>query len=281
MNNQVTNQGKFSVSINSKSFQQVINQSLGDPKLSQRFTAALMSAVANNRQLQQCDPATILSGALVAESLNFSHHASLGHYYLVPFNTRTGMKAQFQMGYKGYIQLAIRSGQYKKINVSPIKEGELVSYNPLTEEIEVNLITDPEKREKATTVGYYAFLELTNGFFKSIYWSKEKMIAHAKKYSKAFNSSKQDSFWFVNFDGMAAKTMLRQLISKWGVMSAEMITGFAADMGVVREDGNIDYIDNDDLTGADLDIEEQDDPTVNGETIDETQSFKTLDINDL
>lgn len=281
MNNQVQTQGKFSVSINSKSFQQVINQSLGDPKLSQRFTAALMSAVANNRQLQQCDPATILSGALVAESLNFSHHASLGHYYLVPFNTRTGMKAQFQMGYKGYIQLAIRSGQYKKINVSAIKEGELISYNPLTEEIEVDLIIDPEKREKATTIGYYAFLELTNGFFKSIYWSKEKMITHAKKYSKAFNSSKQDSFWFVNFDGMAAKTMLRQLISKWGVMSAEMITGFAADMGVVKEDGNIDYIDNDDLTGADLDIEEQDDPTLNGELIDETKSVSTIDINDL
>jgi recombination protein RecT len=153
-------------------------------------------------------------------------------------------EAQFQIGYKGYIQLAIRSGQYKKLNVLAIKKDELVLFDPLAEEIEVKLIEDEEKREKAETIGYYAMFELTNGFRKAIYWSKAKMESHALKYSKGYQAKKGFTFWEKDFDGMAYKTMLRQLISKWGVMSVEMQTAIDADMAVIHEDGSKVYVDN-------------------------------------
>ena len=161
---------------------------------------------------------------------------------------------------KGYIQLAIRSGQYKKLNVLAIKEGELVSYDPLEEDIKVNLIEDERQREAAPTVGYYAMFEYTNGFKKTMYWSREKMMAHADKYSMAFSAQKyQDlldgkipqsemwkysSFWYKDFDGMAYKTMLRQLISRWGIMSIDLQTAMDKDMAAIHEDGTVDYVDN-------------------------------------
>lgn len=149
---------------------------------------------------------------------------------------------------KGYIQLAIRSGQYKKLNVMAIKEGELVRFDPLNEEIEVNLIEDEEVRENAPTIGYYAFFEYTNGFRKAIYWSKAKMESHALKYSQGYAADKKKgtawTFWSKDFDGMAFKTMLRQLISKWGIMSIEMQSAIDADMAVINEDGTKDYVDN-------------------------------------
>jgi recombination protein RecT len=148
------------------------------------------------------------------------------------------------VGYKGYVQLAIRSGQYKKINVLAIKEGELVSFNPLTEDIEVKMIENDDEREKAETIGYYAMFEYLNGFRKAIYWTKKKMTAHATKYSKGYAKKSGYTFWEKDFDGMACKTMLRQLISKWGVMSIEMQRAFENDNAVVDENGNIDYIDN-------------------------------------
>lgn len=177
--------------------------------------------------------------------------------------------AQFQLGYKGYIQLAIRSGYYKKINVLAIKDGELVRYDPLNEEIEVNIIEDDEAREQAKTIGYYAMFEYQNGFKKAIYWTKKKMLAHADKYSQAFSVNattgkypkvsfedfengkvaesdmwKYSSFWYKDFDGMAYKTMLRQLISKWGIMSIEMQEAYSKDMAEIKEDGSYEYVDN-------------------------------------
>lgn len=144
---------------------------------------------------------------------------------------------------KGYIQLAIRSGQYKKLNVLAIKEGELIRYNPLDEEIEVQLIEDEEAREAAPTIGYYAMFEYTNGFKKTMYWSKKKMEAHALKYSKGYAAKKGYTFWEKDFDAMAYKTMLRQLISKWGIMSIEMQSAIDADMAVIHEDDSKDYVD--------------------------------------
>ena len=163
---------------------------------------------------------------------------------MVPFrNNKKGCKeAQFQLGYKGYIQLAIRSGQYKKLNVLAIKEGELVRFDPLNEEIEVNLIDDEEAREEAKTIGYYAMFEYTNGFRKAMYWSKKKMEAHALKYSKGYAAKKGYTFWEKDFDGMAYKTMLRQLISKWGIMSIDMQNAMESDMAVIHEDGTKDYV---------------------------------------
>lgn len=223
-----------------------INSVIGG-KDGQRFISSIVSAVNNNPALQECTNQSILSGALLGESLKLSPSPQLGQYYLVPFNDKErGKVAQFQLGYKGYIQLAIRSGQYKKLNVLAIKEGELIKYDPLEEEIEVNLIEDEEEREKAKTIGYYATFTYTNGFKKSLYWSKAKMEAHALKYSKGYQAKKGYTFWEKDFDGMAYKTMLRQLISKWGVMSTEFQTAIDADMAVINQDGTKSYVETED-----------------------------------
>lgn len=210
-----------------------------------KFISAVVSAVNNNPALQECTNQSILSAALLGESLKLSPSPQLGQYYMVPFNDKDrGKVAQFQLGYKGYIQLAIRSGQYKKLNVLAIKEGELIRFDPLNEEIEVKLIDDEDAREAAPTIGYYAMFEYTNGFKKAIYWSKKKMEAHALKYSKGYQAKKGYTFWEKDFDGMAYKTMLRQLISKWGIMSIEMMSALDADMAVINEDGTKNYVEN-------------------------------------
>lgn len=266
--NKQNKQPKFSKAIQSKAYQRLIQNTLGDSKRTDRFITAITSAVANNTRLQECDAGTILSGALLGESLNLSPSPQLGQYYLIPYEQKikenkkvigTILKAQFQLGYKGYLQLAIRSGYYKKINVLPIKAGELEYFDPLEEEIKVHMIEDEEMRENADTIGYYAMFEYLNGFKKAIYWSKKKMESHANTYSKAFDLktkrmlekgeiSENDSwlyssFWYKDFDGMACKTMLRQLISKWGIMSVELQKAYEKDMSIVHEDGSAEYID--------------------------------------
>ncbi len=278
MNNQlVTNKPKFSIAIQSDMYKNLINQTLGDKERATRFIASISSAVATNQALQECDAGTILSGALLGESLNLSPSPQLGQYYLVPFNdSKKGYKvAQFQLGYKGYIQLAIRSGQYKKLNVLAIKKGELVKYDPLNEEIEVNLIEDEEERESAETVGYYAMFEYTNGFRKSMYWSKSKMEKHALKYSKGYAAHKGYTYWEKDFDGMAYKTMLRQLISKWGIMSVDMQQAVEKDMTAINTDGTYEYVDNDEDV-----VIEQEEPTETIETQSE-ENVKEVSMNEL
>lgn len=237
---------KFSVAIQGDGYKKLINNTLGDPKRASRFITAITSAVSTNPALQNCDAGTILSAGLLGEGLNLSPSPQLGQYYLVPFNDNKNKRtvATFQLGYKGYIQLAIRSGQYKKLNVLPIKYGELINFNPLDEEIEVKLIDDEVERENAETIGYYAMFEYTNGFKKAIYWSKEKMQGHAEKYSMGYKAHKGYTFWEKDFDGMACKTMLRQLISKWGIMSIDMQTAVESDMGVIRDNGNVEYVED-------------------------------------
>ena len=240
---------------------------------SQRFISAIVSAVNTNPQLQECTNQSIVSGALLGESLNLSPSPQLGQYYLVPFNDKNkGKVAQFQLGYKGYIQLAIRSGQYKKLNVLAIKKGELVKFDPLNEEIEVNLMQNEEERENAETVGYYAMFEYTNGFRKAIYWSKAKMEAHAMRYSMGYRAKKGYTFWEKDFDAMAYKTMLRQLISKWGIMSVDMVNAFENDMAVLNEDGSKFYIDTDETEEV---VEEIEEPVAEEQT-EETDPAKAL-----
>ena len=257
---------RFSVMISTPGYQKLINNTLKDQNRAQRFIAAITSAVAVNPSLQECDPATVLSGALLGESLGLSPSPQLGQYYLVPYeNRKKGCKdAQFQMGYKGYIQLALRSGCYKRLNVIAVKAGELLRFDPLTEDIELRPIPDEDEREKAPTIGYLAMFEYLNGFRKTLYWSREKMINHADRYSPAFSKDatfgkypkvsfadycagnypksdewKYSSFWYKNFDAMAYKTMLRQLISKWGIMSAEMQMAFEEDS---RQEQDAEYL---------------------------------------
>lgn len=243
MSNAVAKRPKFSVALQTDGYQKLINNTLRDPKRAQQFIASLSSAVANNPALQDCDHGTILTGALLGEGLNLSPSPQLGQYYLVPFEDRKNQRkvATFILGYKGYIQLAARSGQYKTINVVSVKKGELAKYNPFTEEIDFTPIEDALERETAETVGYYAFFEYLNGFRKSLFWSKDKMERHASQYSKGYAAKKGYTFWEKDFDGMAHKTMLRQLISKWGVMSIEMQWAIEGDGAVITEGGEPEY----------------------------------------
>ena len=249
INNQLAKQEKkpsFGVMINSAGYKKLINSTLGDPKKATRFVTAISSAVATNPALQNCDAATIVSAGLLGETLNLSPSPQLGQYYLVPFNDRKNNRttAQFQLGYRGMLQLAQRSGEYKRINAMAVKEGELLHYDPFNDEIELSYIEDEEQREALPTIGYFAMFEYHNGFRKVLYWSRAKMEAHAEKYSQGYRSKKGYTFWEKDFDAMGVKTMLRQLISKWGVMSLEMQKAYEADGGVVNQDGSIDYVDN-------------------------------------
>lgn len=260
-----TRKVKFSQMIQAPAYKKLINETIGDNKRATRFVSAISSAVAVNPALQECEAKTILTGALLGESLNLSPSPQLGQYYLVPFKDKKAgvTNAQFILGYKGYIQLAIRSGYYKKINVSEIKDGELINYNPFDEEIELCPIQDMDERENTPTIGYYAMFEYSNGFKKVVYWSKKQMLAHADKYSPAFSANatsgkypkvsfedyeagrynKKDewlysSFWYKDFDSMAKKTLLRHLISKWGIMSLELQTAINSDNGVIDKQGS-------------------------------------------
>lgn len=265
---------KFSVAINSKMYQNLIASTLRDPARARRFTAAITSAVAVNPALQECDAGTILAGALLGESLNLSPSPQLGQYYLVPFKQKAKYDrggnmvrpetttATFVLGYKGYIQLAIRSGQYKDLEAMEIKQGEYLGRDPETGKAKFQFIEDDDERETLPTIGYMAYFEYnppkgsTTGFRKTIYWSKEKMMTHADTYSKAFSRQEYEdlqagrvpekdmwrysSFWYKNFDDMARKTLIRHLISHWGIMSIDMQTALEHDDAVnVADDGQI------------------------------------------
>ena len=215
-----------------------------------RFITSIVSAVQTNPALQECTNQSILSAALLGETLNLSPSPQLSYFYMVPFNdTKRGCKvAQFQIGYKGLIQLAIRSGQYKKINVLSLKQGELEYFDPLNEEIKVKLMVDDwDAREKAETIGYYAMFELTNGFQKAMYWSKEQMEHHALTYSQGYKAKKGYTFWEKAFDRMAEKTMLKQLLSRWGIMSTELMQAIDADETVINEDGTKNYVETEEI----------------------------------
>ena len=224
----------FAVVLKSPAVQTSLIGTLGDAMKAKTFTAALISAVNTNRQLMSCEPMSIISAALLGESLQLSPSPQLGHYYMVPFNdSKSGTtKATFQLGWKGYYQLALRSGQYKHLDAVAVKEGELIGYNPITDEINLEPIGDPLAREKAKTIGYYAHFELNNGFTKAMYWPKEKMEAHALTYSQGYKAKRGYTFWEKDFDSMALKTMYRQLISKYGIMSIEMQKAFVNDMTI-------------------------------------------------
>lgn len=267
-NQQLTQKPKFSVAINTQGYQNLINNTLRDPDRARRFTASITSAVAVNPALQECDAGTILAGALLGESLNLSPSPQLGQYYLVPFKQKAKYDrdgnmirpetttATFVLGYKGYVQLALRSGQYKDLDVMVIKQGEYSGKDPETGKARFKFIEDDDVRDALPTVGYMAFFECLNGFRKVLYWSKEKMMTHADTYSQAFSREgyedllagkvpqremwRYSSFWYKNFDDMAKKTMLRQLISRWGVMSVDMQTALEHDDTITHDnDGQL------------------------------------------
>jgi len=201
------------------------------------FTANLAVMVNNSAALSKCDPMTVISAAVVSASLNLPLDPNLGFAAIVPY----GDKAQFQIMYKGFIQLAMRSGQFKTIGVTEIYEGQLINENPLTSEYEFDFKVKSDK-----IVGYAAYFKLLNGFEKTVYWSIDQVKKHGKKYSKTFSNT--NGKWNDDFEAMAKKTVLKNLLNVWAPKSIEMETMQKADQAVITgidEDAEFTYIDND------------------------------------
>ena len=206
------------------------------------FTANLAVMVNNNAALMKCDPMTVISAAVVAASLDLPIDPNLGFAHIVPY----GDKAQFQIGYKGFIQLAMRSGQYSRIGVTEIYDGQLIDENPLTGEY----VFDFKAKKSETIIGWAAYFKTLNGFEKTMYWSVEKIKKHGIRFSQTYK--KGFGLWKDDFDAMASKTVLKALLSKWGILSTEMQNAIRFDQGVVKsvETQEIEYLDNDPISAA-------------------------------
>lgn len=200
---------KLKRTLNVDSVQEQFNNALADS--APLFVASLIDVYSSDKTLQRCNPNDVIMEALKAATLKLPINKNLGFAYIVPYGDRPTM----QIGYKGLIQLAQRTGEYKYINADLVYEGELRKVNKLTGEIDLN-----GEKKSDQVIGYFAYLETLNGFSKTVYWTKDAVTKHAKKYSKSFNS--KSSPWQTEFDSMALKTVLRNAISKWGVMSVEM-----------------------------------------------------------
>ena len=195
---------------------------LGESK--NTFLASLMDLYTSDSVLMACDPVQVMQEAMKAAALRLPISKALGFAYIVPFKDASGTPIPtFIMGYRGYIQLAMRTGQYKSINADCVYEGEMVHYNRVTGEMK---ITGEATSDKA--IGYFAYFEMLNGFYKAIFWTRERVTEHAKKKSKSWK--RQNSPWHTDFDAMACKTMLRQILSKYGFMSVEFMNALAQDV---------------------------------------------------
>ena len=222
--------------VTKKKFQEMLgNKAAG-------FLTSLINTTNGNAQLQQADPNSILKAGAIAATLDLPIDPNLGFAYIVPYNNKGKNEAQFQMGYKGFVQLAIRTGQYKRINVTELYEGQFESYDPITDELKYNL----NNRLSDEITHYVAYFQTINGFEKYNVMSKEEIENHAKKFSKTY--SYKGSSWQTNFNTMAKKTVLKLLLSKFGILSIEMQTAQKADQAVIREfDKNnieVEYVDN-------------------------------------
>ena len=225
-----------------KRFEEMLGENAGS------FINSVLTAVNNNSKLKMCNSATILSAASTAATLKLPIVSSLGLAYIVPYKVQGGgYQAAFQIGWKGFVQLAMRSGQYRRINADKVYEGQIK---------EIDFITgEPIRGEKISdrVIGYVAYFELINGFSKTLYMTFEDLKEHAKKYSQSYaydvKSGRRASVWSTNFDAMAKKTVLKLLLSKFGIMnidstSADMARALAADQSVIQSDGTYRYIDN-------------------------------------
>jgi recombination protein RecT len=204
-----------------KKFEQVLS------KKAPQFMASVLNLYNGDPNIQAAEPMSIVSSAMVAASLDLPIDKNLGYAWIVPFyDSKKGHKAaQFQLGYKGYIQLALRTGQYKGINVIPVREGELVKWNRLTEEVELNL----EAATSEKVIGYCGYFKLINGFEKTVYWTRDEVEAHRIKHNKAKDKKSLNNVWKSDYDVMAMKTVLRNMLGKWGILSVEMQTAVSED----------------------------------------------------
>lgn len=272
--------------------QKMLLSSLSSEKAKQKFVSNLVSLTSVKPELQECDYASVISGGLVAHSLDLPLSPSLGLAYLVPFNDKKkGKVATFILGYKGYLQLAIRSGMYADIDVKEVKEGEYLGRDPRNGKPKFKFIEDEDEAESLPTIGYMAYFEYTNGFTKTLYWSKEKMLKHADQYSQAFSLNatkgkypkvsyadycagnypeedewKYSSFWYKNFTDMAFKTLIRQLISRWGLMSVELQKAYDLDTKQMEEEDENELVDANTTVEEDFFGENVDENSVDEET---------------
>ena len=187
------------------------------------FIASIIDLYNGDKSLQECEPKQVVMEALKAATLKLPVNKSLGFAYIVPYKTKNGMIATCQIGYKGYIQLAMRTGKYRIINADMVYEGELKTVDKLTGEIDFT-----GEKQSDEVVGYFAHIEMVNGFAKTLYMTKEEIITHAKKYSKSYGYS--SSAWQTEFDAMAKKTVIRNLLSHYGYLSVEMVGAIDSDI---------------------------------------------------
>ena len=237
----------FTVAIQGQGIQRMLQASFSTPQAITKFTADLMAAVTSTPGLKDCEPASIVSAGLQCAALNLSTSPAVGEAWIVPY----GNKATFQIGKNGLVQLAIRSGQYKDIDTIEVRQGEYKGRDKETGKPRFEFIEDDEVRESLPIVGYLAYLEMLNGFKKSVYFSKDKMLKWAARYSPAFKVDMYKKYvqyqatgegltdselrqcsspWYERFDSMAEKTVLRQLLQKWGVKSRDMVQALEQDM---------------------------------------------------
>lgn len=239
-NNGTVGQATLKSMINDERTKNKFKEMLGNKAAG--FLTSLMNTTNGNAQLQQADPNSILKAGAIAATLDLPIDPNLGFAYIVPYNNKGKNEAQFQMGYKGFVQLAIRTGQYKRINVTELYEGQFENYDPITDELKYNL----DNRLSDEITHYVAYFQTINGFEKYNVMSKEEIENHAKKFSKTY--SYKGSSWQTNFNTMAKKTVLKLLLSKFGILSIEMQTAQKVDQAVIREfDKNnieVEYVDN-------------------------------------
>lgn len=208
------------------------------------FINNLTAVVANDAKLQACEPVTLMYAALKATALRLPLDPNLGQAYIIPYknNRERKTEAQFQIGWKGFIQLAIRSGQFQAINTTDIREGELKGYDLMTGEVQVQAVPD---RENKPVIGYLAYFKLTNGFAKSLYMTAEEIEQHATRYSQSYRGKYKDSsLWATDKDAMAKKTVLKLLLNRFAPLSVDMQRAVQADQSVLHGDGKLDYVDN-------------------------------------
>lgn len=240
--NQLTPVQRLKNALNAQSVQEQFRNALADS--APLFVASLIDIYGSDRNLQECEPGAVIMEALKAATLRLPINKNLGFAYIVPYKNKGKAEPQMQIGYKGLIQLAMRTGEYRYLNADVVYEGELKSYDKLTGHMDLS-----GEKKGDNVVGYFAYLELLNGFSKAVYWTKEQVIEHAKRFSKAFNSDY--SPWKTDFDAMALKTVLRNLITKWGVMSVEMVNAVDRDIEAdaqreIAEYANSEVLDIDD-----------------------------------
>lgn len=214
-------------------------------KKTQGFVSSVLQIVSNNKLLAKADPMTILNAAATAASLDLPINQSLGRAWIVPY----GNAAQFQIGYKGFVELAQRTGQYESINAISVHANQFESFNYLTEELKGNFGIPGD----GNVVGYAAHFKILNGFTKTVYWTKEEVIAHGKRFSKSFGNGP----WKTDFDAMAKKTVLKNALHNWGILSIEMQTAVLADQAVQKNEGEYSYDDNNGIDIEAIDVDKE------------------------